>query len=443
MSLSQYPLQTLSPLDRLAGNYAELADMKDDKNSMADREQWDQKQGQETIPMELPMRPKPDNEKEHSWWIFEAVAWLLSAVTLAIIIITVALTDGKPLPAWPMNITLNSFISFMTTLMKASAAIPVAECISQLKWLWFRKAGTVCDIQTFDEASRGTWGSAKLLLITRGIHLAKLGALITIILLAVDPFVQQVITYQKEPIVSTDSNSTVPIASMYNDYAYGAIMAIREPTVAMKAAINNGMYDTAEMPQLDFPISATCPTGNCTWSSTYLSLAVCSKCANTTSLITKSCGESFGTSPAPCNYSLPNGMFLNGQTRGSMYMNASGLYDSLTYSPQSTFATLSTMRGLHDLSSTYLLGVVSNECALYFCVNEYEGNVINGAFNEVVVASYTDDASPEMLQNITISVPSANKQFWISYQSWYALTLHFQVRFPWHNDQSMVMRTFR
>jgi hypothetical protein len=426
MVSSQYPIHSVSPLDRLTGNYVELEDMKSDARSTI--HDGTNISVEEKPSAELPILPRADDELSDCWWIVEAAAWMVSVLTLAIIIATLALTDGKPLPTWPMNITLNSFISFMSTLMKAACAVPIVECISQLKWLRFRKAGAVRDIQTFDEASRGIWGSAKLLVATPGIHLAKLGALITIILLAVDPFVQQAVAYKKEPVVSTFSNSSVPISPMYNDYAYGEIMAIREPTVAMKAAINNGIYDTADAPQLDFATPAACATGNCTWPSSYQSLAVCSKCANTTSLITTSCGESYGTVAAACNYSLPNGMFFNGQGRGSMYMNSSGAYDSLAYNnSQSTFATLSTMRGLHDLSSTNLLGVVSNECVLYFCVDEYQSSVTNSVFTETVVASYTGDANPEINQNITISVPGAEEQFWVSPQSWYALGLYFEV----------------
>ncbi|KAI1874303.1 uncharacterized protein JN550_002882 [Neoarthrinium moseri] len=427
MAPSQYPVNSPSPLDRIAGNYVELDDMKAERSpTWSTKDEYTNVKTKETIPSELPARPRIEDDGSSNWWIFESVAWLISAIALAIIIAVVAITDGKPLPTWPMHITLNSFVSFMSTLMKAAAVVPVAECISQLKWLWFRRAGAVHDIQTFDEASRGTWGSAKLLFVTRGIHLAKLGALITIIMLAIDPFVQQVITYQKEPIMSTHSNSSVPIASMYSDYSFGSMMALREPTMTMKAAINNGMYDTADTPQLDFPISATCATGNCTWPSTYKSLAVCSKCSNTTSLMTTSCDEPFGPWPAMCNYTLPNSMFFNGQLRGNMYLNSSGSYDSLAYNnSQSTFATLSTMRGLHDLSSTNLLGVVSNECVLYFCVNEYHSNVTNGAFTETLVASYTGDRNPEDQQNITISVPGTGKEYWVGAQSWYALRSHF------------------
>ncbi|KAH8202000.1 hypothetical protein TruAng_003843 [Truncatella angustata] len=420
MASPQILLHASSPLDRLAGNYVELDDLKEERSST-----WSAKgdgpkaMSKEEIAIKRLSRLEIQDEGSRNWWIIESIAWLVSAIAVAVIVLTVAMTDGKPLPTWPMNVTLNSFISFMTTLMKAAAVVPVAECISQLKWLWLREAVAVRDIQTFDEASRGTWGSVKLLVDTRGIHLAKLGALITIILLAVEPCVQQVITYQTEPIVLTGYNSSAPVASMYNDYSYGSIMAIREPTMAMKAAINNGMFDTADEPQADFSTSASCATGNCSWPFTYHSLAVCSKCANTTALITSNCGEQFGTLPATCNYSLPNGMSFDGRTRGNMYMNASGSYDSLAYNnTQSTFATLSSIRGLHDLSSTNLLGVVSNECVLYFCVNEYQGNVTNGIFTETIVSSYTGDETPGVDQNITITVSGTETQFWVGFHAW-------------------------
>jgi hypothetical protein len=37
--------------------------------------------------------------------------------------------------------------------------MPVGEGISQLKFLWFRKNRTLADLENFDNASRGPWGS--------------------------------------------------------------------------------------------------------------------------------------------------------------------------------------------------------------------------------------------------------------------------------------------
>ena len=47
--------------------------------------------------------------------------------------------------------------------------IPVIECISQLKWLWFAdRYKTLADFDRFDRASRGSWGSFLLLTFLRG-----------------------------------------------------------------------------------------------------------------------------------------------------------------------------------------------------------------------------------------------------------------------------------
>lgn len=317
------------------------------------------------------------HDDSNGWWLFEIIAWVVSAVALAVIIVTIALTDEKPLPQWPMNITLNSFVSFMSTLMKAALVIPVTEGISQLKWIWFKRAESLNDIQTFDEASRGTWGSLKLLFKTKRLHLAKLGAFITIMTLGVDPFIQQVIVYPTRTIPSTLSNASVPLALEYSDYTFGEIMAIREPTLGMKSAISNGVYDTNDQPQNDFLLTPQCATGNCTWPETYHTLAVCSKCANTTSVINKKCDNSGAFSY--CEYSLPNGMFFDGFYRGRLYMNASSTLPTVNFNnTQSTISSISTMRGLHDLSSTSLFGVVSNECVLYLYVLSSGGVVVVG-----------------------------------------------------------------
>ncbi|KAI1506627.1 hypothetical protein F5X99DRAFT_11280 [Biscogniauxia marginata] len=425
---SPYSMHSDSPLTQIAGrNYVELDDLKDEAgrhHSARDAAQ---------TPETLPPRPNPafiDTGNDNGWWLFEIAAWVASALALVAIIITIAMTDGRPLPQWPMHITLNSFVSFGSTIMKAALIIPVAEGISQLKWLWFKRAGDLDDIQTFDEASRGSWGSMKLIFSNRRLHLAKLGAFITIVALGVDPFIQQVIVYPNRTIPSPLGNVTVPIAQRYNDYSFGEIMSTREPTLEMKAAINNGVYDTNEHPQDDFSMSTQCATGNCTWPETYLSLAVCSKCANTTSLITKNCTE--GAAFTYCEYSLPNGLFFDGFRRGQMYMNATGTAKTINFNnTQSTVSSISTMRGLHDLSSTNLFGVVSNECVLYFCVNEYRAEVRNDNFTETVIASYTGDADPATGENVTITVPPSgnrteSKDFIVTADSWLAISTFFK-----------------
>lgn len=121
-----------------------------------------------------PTEPKPALGKRarirqvcEEWWLFELSAWLISAIALAIIGIILSTTQEKPLPHWPLHITINAVISIMATLTKATILVPIAAGIGQLKWLWFKEPQCLNDIQVFDESSRGLLGSLKLLKMSR------------------------------------------------------------------------------------------------------------------------------------------------------------------------------------------------------------------------------------------------------------------------------------
>lgn len=150
-----------APLNPAHGSYIEL-------DEMADHEHRQYPQPGPALPPR-PAKPEGLQDVVNSWWLLELFAWVTSAVALVVLIVTLFLADDRPLPHWPMRITLNSFVSILGTIMKAAMVVPIAEGISQLKWLWFKKAGVLKDIQTFDEASRGMWGSLKLLLSTKGV----------------------------------------------------------------------------------------------------------------------------------------------------------------------------------------------------------------------------------------------------------------------------------
>ncbi|KAK8039860.1 hypothetical protein PG993_008271 [Apiospora rasikravindrae] len=385
------------PTKGMGHNYVELDEMKGEGRAGRDREPEE--------PDSLPPRPAKTAE-ESGWWMFEIIACGISSIALAAILVTLALMDQRPLRTWPMKITLNSFIAFMSTIAKAALVIPVAEGISQLKWIWFRSKGSLEDIQKFDEASRGSWGSLKLLLYNKQVHLAKLGAFVMIAALCMDPFVQQVITYPTKMVPSPDRNATIPISRVYDNYSPGAIMALRTPTLDMKAAINSGIYNTSPHPSKDFAMKPHCATGNCTWPGTYHSLAVCSKCANTTALMEKtSCFQDM------CVYALPNGLSFDTINRGSLYMNSTSDEPAVNFNEtQPTLTSVSTMRGMHDMSSQTLYGIIANECVMYYCVNEYTAEVKNGVFNETLVESHTLDHRPAAMENITITIPPSGNR---------------------------------
>lgn len=131
-----------------------------------------------------------------NWWGLELMSWLLAALSIVAIIITLHLHNGHSLPDWPLHLTINTLLSVFSTIGEISIMYPVTECISQLKWLWFTTNSHPLDqFQAFDAASRGRFGSLRLFWKLRSFrNLVSIGATLSVITLAFGPFVQQVIT---------------------------------------------------------------------------------------------------------------------------------------------------------------------------------------------------------------------------------------------------------
>jgi hypothetical protein len=80
--------------------------------------------------------------------------------------------QDRPQADWRQSyFTLNGLVAFLATLIKTGLVIPVSAAIGQRKWLRFLPGGKrkdrarrLGDFETFDEASRGSLGSAKLVI---------------------------------------------------------------------------------------------------------------------------------------------------------------------------------------------------------------------------------------------------------------------------------------
>lgn len=93
-------------------------------------------------------------------WAWEVLSLFLSLASVFAIAVTLAILDGKALSWWKMPIKPNALISVFATISKSSLLLPTSECISQAKWIHFAKRKhCVKDLQTFDDASRGPFGS--------------------------------------------------------------------------------------------------------------------------------------------------------------------------------------------------------------------------------------------------------------------------------------------
>jgi hypothetical protein len=102
-------------------------------------------------------------------WIPEIVAVTIALGTVGSILGVLAKFNGHALPEWPYYITLNALIALLAAVTTATMNISLQNSMSQLKWIRFNESKTrLSKMEEIDEASRGTWGSIKLLFTLRG-----------------------------------------------------------------------------------------------------------------------------------------------------------------------------------------------------------------------------------------------------------------------------------
>lgn len=103
-------------------------------------------------------------------WKFELWALVGSVLSFAIMVVVLAIFDGRPIFDWK-SVTLNAIISVLSVAMKASLTSAVAELIGQWKWILFsRGERLLMDFERIDMASRGPWGSLRVLSRMRGLQ---------------------------------------------------------------------------------------------------------------------------------------------------------------------------------------------------------------------------------------------------------------------------------
>jgi hypothetical protein len=195
------------------------------------------------------------------------------------IVASLMVYDKNPAPGFSFGHTLNAIISLLAAASKFSLIFVIAECIGQLKWLWFYESDQkrqLDDMQLFDDASRGRMGSMSIIWRHRGRLLVSLGALVTALAFAFDPFMQQIISYPiKTTVVATDSDDVVvkqatsPVLEAFSDLELGSII-----------------FPGQWADKVD--ITATCPTGNCTWPA-FDSVELCHQCEDITELFEIDC----------------------------------------------------------------------------------------------------------------------------------------------------------
>ncbi|PKX96175.1 DUF3176 domain-containing protein [Aspergillus novofumigatus IBT 16806] len=211
-------------------------------------------QPQQSPGAENASRPSPavQDEKEQppksvesfvsDWYVWEVLAVLVSAGTLVAMVAMLIHYDHKPQPAWRL-LSLNSVISWLSTISKACVLFSINECIGQLKWVWFgQRQQRVVDLQSFDTASRGFYGSAVLIWILKARHIAVWGSLAIILALAFDPFVQNLIHYYPNLVVDPSQTAFLPNSTRYDTVGLPGRGASRVDAV-LKANVYSSLFN--------------------------------------------------------------------------------------------------------------------------------------------------------------------------------------------------------
>ncbi len=139
----------------------------------------------ETPPVGMPP-PPPSSSNPLSEWKLELFGLAFSIGCMASIIAILSTYQDRPQADWRGGaLTITGTLAVFSTAANLSAALAVGACISQYKWLHFKRMPrSLTDLDLLEEASRGPLGSL-LLLVKQPMGLASIGAAVTLLALGV------------------------------------------------------------------------------------------------------------------------------------------------------------------------------------------------------------------------------------------------------------------
>ncbi|KAJ6021040.1 hypothetical protein N7540_006544 [Penicillium herquei] len=362
-------------------------------------------------------------------WIIEILSLMLSIAATGVTAGLLHQWNDRPLSDWHHSITFNTVVSFLALISHSALAFVISSCLGQLKWMWFaptRRPRRLIDFETFDGASRGPIGAAAFLLNSHRPGLGILAAILTILLLVFEPFIQQTISTTSRSAASlalgddSDDNVTVPIVHSYSVNGFQTkdiFIGVVSPQ--MKAAIYDGLF-YSNISDTGVSIQPTCPTGNCTWT-TFSNMGVCSQCVDVTSLLEAACadisypdntfvGVEGLSTPQFCGYKLPNGLNNTSNITSTSSLplldTSAGTLNSNALSHISP--VLANVSAIIWAGSSFQPNTTAVDCILHLCGQVVtDAHVSNGIFFESINSTINNVTSigDNTTGNITVIAP--------------------------------------
>ncbi|KAH9232187.1 hypothetical protein K456DRAFT_1870328 [Colletotrichum gloeosporioides 23] len=229
-----------------------------------------------------------------SWWWWEICGCLVCILSTTLLVAFAAQIDQMPRQEWSYRLQPNTVVSIIATSGKISMMVPIAACISQLKWKEFKQPTRLSLLQGIDDASRGPWGS--LVLMSKGrtkVLLIPALAFLTVAAVGFEPSAQQILDFPTRTALLRNASAEIGIATEYSS----AVVASNEqkrlnPGIAIgipyaKAFVVNSIIITSVL-QKPTNQSPRCPGYVCSWEA-FSTLDVCGSYENITTQVRPNC----------------------------------------------------------------------------------------------------------------------------------------------------------
>ncbi|PWY89612.1 hypothetical protein BO94DRAFT_555936 [Aspergillus sclerotioniger CBS 115572] len=332
------------------------------------------------------------------WFLLEILGVILSAGLLIAMVVVLNTRNKHPQPHW-RYMSLNSLVSWMSTLSKACILFSVNKALGQLKWVWFAQTSRpVFDIRTFDSASRGPFGGIALVWTLRARHFAVIGCLAVLLALGFDPFSQNLIHYSKRWSSMMHMRHWLPmsltIILLPRWSWHSHVIMIVDP--ALMSNVYNSLLNTDQTKPWAIP-RYICTSSNCTWKPV-ASLEAQASCANITDRLTRSCERV--EKGMNCTVSLPKSNTTAWYLKDGTYslkfvvdvvnVDKASMYTNESYVMPIQFIAQRENTTDHRVQSRQDMEWEATECTIQPVVRSFRASVINSVYREETLAVWAN-----------------------------------------------------
>lgn len=214
----------------------------------------------------------------------------------------------------------------------------------------------------------------------------SLGAIIVILSITMNPFVQLTIGKKNGLKFVNDTHVQIAYAKRYsqellNDSEFGA--DVPDADLEMQSTISEGLFQSDSW--ISQQTQRSCPSGNCTWD-TFASLAVCSGCHDITNRIEKIEGTHhyLGRIHSYKKYRLPNQLVGGDAINLMVAYGTANCTKTVSFTSFDTLIWSMTMMNYTMKERANSDNLTATECGLWYCVNSYKSAVENEILTEII-----------------------------------------------------------